>query len=157
MNSKYNKAHNKNYFILTFFVILSIGAVIRLIDNAIQLDAWQYGEWLINYQNGFVRRGLIGEGIYLISLILNNNLQIAFILGISFIVLFYYYLNYQLIKNIKHNFITYFIIFSPLFYLFFVVISKIGIKKELILYTFYLLKVPFLNMILHYIHFFYLK
>ena len=71
MNSKYNKAHNKNYFILTFFVILSIGAVIRLIDNAIQLDAWQYGEWLINYQNGFVRRGLIGEGIYLISLILN--------------------------------------------------------------------------------------
>jgi len=139
MNNKYNKAYKKNYFILTFFIILSIGAIIRLIDNAIQLDAWQYGEWLINYQHGFVRRGLIGEGIYLISLIFNNNIQITFILIISTVVLFYYYLNYQFVKNIKHNFVTYLIIFSPLFYLFFVVISKIGIKKELILYIFYIL------------------
>ena len=67
MNDKYNIVDKKNYFLLIFFVILSILALLRIFDNALQLDAWQYGEWLINYQNGFVRRGLIGEGIYLIS------------------------------------------------------------------------------------------
>ena len=139
MDNKLNTGDKKNYFLLIFFIILSIFALLRIIDNAIQLDAWQYGEWLINYQNGFVRRGLIGEFIYFISRIFKNNLQITFIITLSLIVLFYYYLNYQLLKNIKHNFITYFIIFSPLFYLFFVVISKIGIKKELVLYIYYLI------------------
>ena len=138
-HNRYNSIYKKNYFLLIFFIILSIFSVIKLIDNAVQLDAWQYGEWLINYQNGFVRRGLIGEGIYLFSVIFDNNLQLTFILIISIIVLLYYYLNYLLLKGIEHNFINYFIIFSPLFYLFLVVISKIGIKKEIILYIFYLL------------------
>jgi hypothetical protein len=138
MNDKYNIVDKKNYFLLIFFVILLVLALLRILDNALQLDAWQYGEWLINYQHGFVRRGLIGEVIYLISKIFNNNFQITFIIIISTVVLFYYYLNYQLLKNIKHNFVTYLIIFSPLFYLFFIVISKIGIKKELILYIYYL-------------------
>ena len=94
---------------------------------------------LINYQNGFVRRGLIGEFIYFFSKIFNNNLQITFVIILTLITLFYYYLSFKLLKNINHNFITYLIIFSPLFYLFFVVISKIGIKKELILYIYYLI------------------
>ena len=89
-HNRYNSIYKKNYFLLIFFIILSIFSVIRLIDNAVQLDAWQYGEWLINYQNGFVRRGLIGEGIYLFSVIFNNNLQLTFILIISIIVLLYY-------------------------------------------------------------------
>ena len=116
MNNKYNKIYKKKYFLLTFFSIRSIGALMRLYDNAIQLDSWQYGEWLINYQHGFVRRGLVGEFIYLFSTIFNNNLQLTFILIISVTVLFYYYLNYQLVKNIKHNFITYFIRYIRNFY-----------------------------------------
>jgi len=139
MNDKYNIVNKKNYFLLIFFIILSVVAILRIFDNALQLDSWQYGEWLINYQNGFVRRGLFGEAIYQISKIFNNNLQITFIIIISAVVVFYYYLNYQLVKNIKHNYVTYLIIFSPLFYLFFIVISKIGIKKELILYIYYLI------------------
>ena len=63
-NNQYNK---ENYFLITFFVILSIISLARLFDNAIQLDSWQYGEWLINYQSGFVRRGIIGEIIYFFS------------------------------------------------------------------------------------------
>ena len=116
---KYNKTYKKNYFLLIFFIILSIASIMRLFDNAIQLDSWQYGEWLINYNNGFVRRGLIGEIILLISSLFNNNLQITFVFFTSLIVLFYYYLNYQLLKKVELNFINYFIIFSPLFYFFF--------------------------------------
>ena len=133
------KTKNRNFFLLIFFVLLSIFSIFRLIDNAMQLDSWQYGEWLINYQSGFVRRGLIGEFLYLLSKIFNSNLQVTFILFLSAIVFFYYYLNYQFIKNIKLNFINLLIIFSPIFYFFLVIISKVGIKKEIILYIFYLI------------------
>ena len=129
----------KNYFLLFFFIFLSIFSLTKLFDNSTNLDAWEYGEWLINYQYGFVRRGLFGEIIYQLSSVLNNNIQISFFLILSIICLFYYFLNYLFLKNIKFNFFNFFIIFSPLFYLFFVMINGVGVRKEIILYIFYLL------------------
>jgi len=131
--------YQKKYLIKTFFILLSIISIIRLYDNSTNLDAWQYGEWLINYQFGFVRRGLIGEIIYSSSLFFGNNIKISFIVIVSSVCLFFYYLNYILIKNIKFDKITLLIIFSPLFYFFFLIISKVGIKKEILLYIFYIL------------------
>ena len=131
--------YKKNIFLIIFFAFLSIFSLIKLYDHAASLATFEYGEWLINYQYGFVRRGLVGEIIYLFSIIFNNNIQITFFIIISFICLIYYFLNYYFIKDIKFNFVYFLIIFSPLFYLFFVVISKIGIRKEIILYIFYLL------------------
>ena len=89
---------------------------------------WEYGEWLINYQYGFVRRGLVGELIFSLSKIFYNNIEIAYCVILSSIVILYYSLNYQFLKNSKLNFINLLIIFSPLFYLFFIVISKVGIR-----------------------------
>ena len=131
--------YKKNYFLISFFTVLSIFSLVKLYDNAINLDTFEYGEWLINYQHGFVRRGIIGELIYLLSYLLNNNLQLSFFIFLSLISLTYYYLNYLLLKKIEFNFIFYFLIFSPLFYVFFIIISKVGIRKEIILYTFYIL------------------
>ena len=128
----------RKIFIKSFFIFLFLISFFRLYDNAMNFDSWQYGEWLINYQNGFVRRGLLGELIYLTSAIFNKNFQITFILIISILTIFYYYLNYKLIKNIDLSFLNLFIIFSPLFFVFFIIISKVGIKKEIILYIFYI-------------------
>jgi len=58
---------------------------------------------------------------------------------ISSVCILYYYFSYQLLKQVKFNFIHYFILFSPLFYFFFVVISKVGVKKEILLYLFYII------------------
>ena len=130
--------YKKNLSLQIFFIILALLSLLRLYDNASNLDAWQFGEWLINYQNGFVRRGLIGETIYLFSNLFNNNIKVSFFIILSIFVLFYYFLNFQLTKSLKLNFINYIIILSPLFYLFFIVISKVGIKKEILLYIFYI-------------------
>ena len=139
MDSKTSfKMDTKKNLTIGLFIFLSIISIIRLHDNSTNLDAWQYGEWLINYQFGFVRRGLIGEIIYSISLLFDGNIKISFILVVSSIILLFYYLNYILIKDIKFNKITLLIIFSPLLYFFFVIISKVGIKKEIIFYIFYL-------------------
>ena len=131
--------YKKNFFLIFFFITLSVIALARLYDNAVSRDAWQYGEWLINYQHGFVRRGIFGEIIYLFSVIFKNNIQISFFVILSSIVLLYFFLNYYFIKNLKLNFINYFIIFSPIFYFLFIIIAKIGIRKEIILYIFFLL------------------
>ena len=122
----------KNYFLQFFFIFLTLFSLFKLYDNSLNRDAWQYGEWLINYQHGFVRRGLTGEIIFILSRFFNDNIQITFLLLISTICILYYYKSYKLIKSIKLNFIHYIIIFSPLFYLFFVVISKVGVKKEIL-------------------------
>ena len=82
---------------------------------------------------------MIGELIYLVSYIFNQNLQVSFIFVISFIVITYYFLNYQLIKRVEFNNLNILILFSPLFFIFFIIISKIGIKKEIILYIFYVI------------------
>ena len=131
--------HKKNHFLLIVFIFLSLFSIAKLYDNSANLDSWQYGEWLINYQNGFVRRGLIGELIYLMSTLFNENIQVAFFIIISIICILFYFLNYYFIKDIKLNFIYWLIIFSPLFYLFFVVVSKVGINREIIFYIYYLL------------------
>ena len=128
----------KNSFLLFFFVFLSTFSLIKLFGNSINLDTYEYGEWLINYQSGFIRRGIVGETIYKLSYIFNNNIQISFFIILSFICLLYYRLNYILLKNIKFDFLNIFIIFSPLFYLFFVIINGVGIRKEILLYVFYL-------------------
>ena len=64
----------KNYFLQIFFIFLSLFSLFKLYDNSAGHDAWQYGEWLINYQYGFVRRGLVGEIIFLFSNLLENNI-----------------------------------------------------------------------------------
>ncbi len=76
---------NKNYFIKFFLIFLSLFSLIKIYDHAINLETFQYGEWLINYQFGFVRRGLFGEIIYLLSYIFNKNMQISFFLVLSLI------------------------------------------------------------------------
>lgn len=130
--------YKKNYFFLFFFIVLTLISLVKLYDYSINHDMWEYGEWLINYQHGFVRRGLVGEIIFLTSRIFQHNIEVAYFIILSLIVVLYYFLNYILIKNIKLDFINLLIIFSPLFYLFFIVISKVGIRKEIILYIFYL-------------------
>lgn len=129
---------SKNNFLKSFFLLLFILSISKIVDNAINKDTWEYGEWLINYQNGFNRRGLIGELIFFISSLLGKNIQLSFIILLSIIVLVFYYLNYIFLKKIKINFFYYFIFFSPLFYFFFLIENGIGIRKEIFLYVFYL-------------------
>ena len=56
--------------IITYFfsLIIIFGSCLNLAaNNSYVNDSWTLGEWLINYQGGFVRRGLLGEVIFLIS------------------------------------------------------------------------------------------
>ena len=128
----------KNYFLIFFFVFLSTFSLLKIFNNVVNLDTYEYGEWLINYQSGFIRRGLSGEIIFQLSRLFNNNLQLTYFTILSIICLIFYRLNYILLKNIKFNFFTVLILFSPLLYFFFILINGVGIRKEILLFLFYL-------------------
>jgi hypothetical protein len=91
-------------------------------------------EWVINYQGGFVRRGLIGELVFQISNSFNLDLRFCFLVLQSSLYIFYYYLIFNLIKYIKLNFIVLLTIFSPLFIIFPIAeLEAIG-RKEIIIF-----------------------
>jgi hypothetical protein len=46
------------------FILVLIYIFLQSIINGYAKESWQITEWLINYQGGFVRRGLIGEAIF---------------------------------------------------------------------------------------------
>tara|TARA_B100001287_G_C22684876_1_gene532710 strand:+ start:124 stop:1329 length:1206 start_codon:yes stop_codon:yes gene_type:complete len=81
------------------------------------INGWTFNEWLINYQGGFVRRGLLGELIFNLNKINIDHRFIIFFLGLGS--LFHITLNILFLIADKNIFYRVFILFNPfgLFYL----------------------------------------
>ena len=119
----------KYYFIFLSFISLYYLAVVNANSTYNAMS-----EWVINYQGGFVRRGLFGEIIFQISNFLNLNLRFSFLVFQSFLYLIFYYLIYDLLKKIKPNYFVLLAIFSPIF-IFFPIseLEAIG-RKEILMF-----------------------
>lgn len=124
-----NKLFIKIYFSLIVFLTLYYLAVRNsdLTYNAMT-------EWVINYQGGFVRRGLLGEVVFQISNLFNLNLRFSFLIFQSFLYLIYYYLIYSLIKDLKLNYFILLSIFSPIFIIFPVAELEALGRKEILIF-----------------------
>ena len=48
-------------FVLLFFIVMFLLTLCGSLQACLENDPWRVGDWLINYQGGFVRRGLCGE------------------------------------------------------------------------------------------------
>jgi len=132
----YDKQISNNFFKI-FFLLFFLFSVIKIIDNSLNLDSYQYGNWLINYQAGFVRRGLLGEIVYHFSSLFNYNFILAVIVFVTVICLIYYVLLYKLFSKIELNFVWLLLIFSPLVFFYIVNQGKAGVHPTIILFAFY--------------------
>ena len=121
----------KYYFIFLSFISLYYLAVVNANSTYNAMS-----EWVINYQGGFVRRGLFGEIIFQVSNFFNLNLRFTFLVFQSFLYLIFYYLIFDLLKYIKPNYFVLLAIFSPIF-MFFPLseLEAIGRKEILIFIT----------------------
>ena len=131
----------KNYkLILKFYIILiSFLSIYFLAGVNVVITYNAMTEWVVNYQGGFVRRGLIGELIFRLSDIFNLNLRFIFFLLQSSFYLIYYYLLYQLFKDFKPNYYILLAIFSPIFIVFPIAeLEAIG-RKEILIFILLLL------------------
>jgi len=126
------------------FLLLSLISytTLSIFYSAVSFN-WTFQDWNINYDGGFVRRGLGGEIFSLINeFFYEEDLQLYFGVPInltyfyflSFINLIFYALLLNFFKNIDLNFRNFFIIFSPISLPF--VIYNIGAtaRKEIILF-----------------------
>ncbi|OBT06594.1 hypothetical protein A9264_08450 [Vibrio sp. UCD-FRSSP16_10] len=114
---------------LCYFIINSYIQYYYL-ENA---DHWVFGDWLINYADGFVRRGLSGEFFLLFDNVINP-INLLFIVKLFF----YAVLSYTTARIlIKSSYISsyYYLLASPALFLFITDVPRASGRKELIFFS----------------------
>ena len=79
---------------ILYFIILSvfIFQIIKFYSFYSEYSSWQYVEWLINYQGGFVRRGFIGEILFQLNNFLKIDiLHLVFFLNLITILIYFFW------------------------------------------------------------------
>ena len=97
-----------------------------------EYSGWQYVDWLINYQGGFVRRGLTGEFLFQIHNFIDLDLDI---LIFTFVCLLYLIISFFLIKTIKYlenSQLNTLIFLSPGFFLYQIMNSEVIGRKDIL-------------------------
>lgn len=121
--NKYKNTYNLNSIILNFsilFLILITSVyTFKIYFNSISISSYAYNELFINYQFGFIRRGLLGQAF----IFLNTNIDIEPILFFTSIFFILYVLQIVLFLKIfqnffKSTFVLLVLLFSPVFILF---------------------------------------
>ena len=103
------------YKILTYFLIFltSLNYIFFTHRFFQRENGYILGDWLINYEGGFSRRGFLGELIlYLKSFINLDIINLTFVIVIIFYLIFIYLL-VKLISRSNINFLIALFIFSP--------------------------------------------
>jgi hypothetical protein len=133
---KYEKAIRRwVYFIVITFIVRYSWQIIH------GGNAFKTGDWLINYQAGFVRRGLIGEILFDLSSLGLNLLWLVFVVQ-SAIYLAIAYLILRLFFDKQRNISDLLFIFSPAFvFLFPFYDIPGGFRKETLIFLSFLLLV----------------
>ena len=145
----------KKIFLPIFFSLISIYAILNIFHSSISFD-WTFEDWLINYEGGFVRRGLSGEIISRISnffvgeskqFYFGIQIHFAYFYILSILCLIFYVLLFKFLKKEKLNFQNLFIILSPLSISFIIYnFAAIG-RKEVLFFIIFLLFIFLLSSI----------
>ncbi len=140
------KFTDKNFLFLSFILIIACFFPLFYFSTKFVINGWAYSDALINYSEGFIRRGLLGEVIININYLTGYKLSIIH----SYIFIIFSSLNIvlfiSLLKPISDNrFIYFFLLFNP-FLLFFPLNDTGGyLRKDIFVVTLMLLHCFFCN------------
>ena len=130
---------NINFYIFIYLSILFFFSVFFLYQKHEVANDSTISEWLINYEGGFTKRGLIGQiSIYLSNILTIKLRETIFILQIL-IAGIYFVLIYQFLKNIFYNKIFIFAIFTPIFILYPIAEIEVLARKEIFIFIYFLI------------------
>jgi len=108
-----------NKILLTYFLYLILGFVFFLTFHLNEFPIkYTFTDWLINYEGGFVRRGLLGQIVFELSKLLNIQIKFLILIFQISIYLIYFILFFLLLSKIETNFFWLLIIFSPISFLY---------------------------------------
>ena len=118
-----------------FFVLLFLGTLTAACFGYVAHNSWKMGDWLINYQGGMVRRGLLGELIYQLAHITKINPGIYVVLFQMFFFTVFFAFSYVLLKR-QDSLLPYaLLIFSPYIFTFQINDLAGGFRKEIIFFA----------------------
>ncbi len=98
-------------------------------------------EWIINYEGGFTKRGLIGQISIFFTGIFNIGLRDSILIFQIILVSFYFILILFLFKDIKINKLLLLSIFTPIFILYPVAEVEVLARKELFIFCIFIVYV----------------
>jgi len=131
------KRNWSNYFQIYVFALIFFGVFFLYSKHDVGNDS-SISDWFINYEGGFVRRGLIGELITNFSIMLSLKLRDTILIFQLLFFTSYYFLIILFCKNLLQNRLIILAIFSPIFILYPVAeIEALG-RKELIIFLIFL-------------------
>ena len=127
-----------NYLFLYLLILLSFSYFFLFIKHEVGNDS-TISEWLINYEGGFTKRGLVGQTAIEISRFFDFNLRWTIFLLQSLICTIYFFLLYRLLRNLKSERIIVLSILTPIFILYPVAEIEVLARKEVIVFSSFLL------------------
>ena len=139
-----NTINSIKYFKL-YISILFIFSVFYLYGKYNVGNDSTVSEWLINYEGGFTKRGLIGQIAIHIGEFLNISLRQSILFFQIFSIGLYYLLLINFFKSVKFNKIILLSIFTPIFLLYPVAEIEVLGRKETIIFSFYLIYLTLQN------------
>ena len=96
-------------------------------------------EWLINYEGGFTKRGIIGQLAIEFSRFFNSELRFTIFLMQCFTYSLYFFLLYNFLKNLKYERVVILSIFTPIFILYPIAEIEVLARKEIIVFSFFII------------------
>ena len=140
-----NEIKNEKKYINLYILILFIFSVFYLQGKYNVGNDSTVSEWLINYEGGFTKRGLIGQIAIHLSEFFDTNLRQSILFFQIFSIGIYYLLLINFFKSIKFNKIIILGIFTPIFLLYPVAEIEVLGRKEIIIFSFFLIYLTLQN------------
>ena len=129
---------NEKKFFLFYLLFLFIFGLIFLYDKHNAGNNWTMSEWLINYQGGFTRRGLLGDIAFNLAIFFNLKIRFVIFLLQATSYLIFLIVIYNFLKDIKINFLSKLAIYTPIFLLFPLAEIEILVIKETLIFILFI-------------------
>ena len=128
-------AKTKIFFYILIFISL-IFQISKFYSFFLEYSSWQYADWLLNYQGGFVRRGFIGEVLFKFHKYTNIRLDLLVLFLVSSLIVLNSSFLIRALSFLDRNRIDILIFLSPGFFLYSLMNSEVIGRKDILFITF---------------------
>ena len=134
-----------NIFLLIYLIVLFCFSVFFLYEKHNVGNDSTISEWLINYEGGFTKRGLIGQIAIYFAYFFKTNLRESILIMQILLLLSYFILLFNFFKNLKIDRLMMLSIFTPIFILYPVAEIEVLARKEVFIFCIFLLTIKIKN------------
>ena len=128
----------KKFFFL-YLLILFLSSLIFLFNKHTVGNNFTISEWLINYQGGFTRRGLLGDLAFNLGVLFKTKIRFIIFLFQSLFYIIFIILTFNFFKNIKINLISRLALYTPIFLLYPLAEVEVLVRKETIIFIIFII------------------